>query len=401
MLNNMSNPDQSHRPPGEKSEGKEMPETHQRGPTRSLPKLPPEYIQSRPSGTTEYMAILPDDFFNDRPELLFENLLRDGRINIASGNPGIDAHDQNIIDELRKRFILEYGRILAAAPHGMADTQAYQKRIKIQIVGQLIERVKGIRESKRRNQERLNPLLDTRSGMTNKLRENLHILQYIEVKPGKKIYLVQIAFDLDDFRTTNNIYGHLIGDEVLKKTGQAMLNSLRPEDGKAHYSGDEFGALLIIEVDEDASNDQIDEQIKTIIKRTIKNIQTEVGSIDTIDGTRITQELSVGYTIIGKEELQDREIDDTLITDITSNADTAARDSKIIRIAEENREERKGSKDRIVKFGQKLNYSEEELKDAGFIWRLRREFAERYPSVQQKNINKTILEMMREMDKLS
>lgn len=393
----MPNPDQPHHSPGEK---KEMSETGQSGPTRSLPELPRQYIQSHPPGTTEYMAVLPDNFFDDRPEVLFETLLQDGRINISSGNPEIDAHDQTIINELRSRFILEYGRILAAASPEVAKTPAYQKRIKIQIVGQLIERVKGIREAKRNKQERLNPLLDTRSGMANKLRENLHVLQYIEAKPDKKIYLVQIAFDLDDFRTTNNKYGHLTGDEVLKKTGKAMLNSLRPEDCKAHYSGDEFGALLIIEADKDASSDEIDEQIKTIIKRTIESIQTEVGAIDTIDGIKIIQELSVGYTIIGKEELQDREIDNSLITDITNNADVAARKSKIIRTAEENRGEGKESKERIVKFGQKLNYSVEELRDAEFIWTLRRQLAERYPEIPPQQINEAILEMMRKMDKL-
>jgi len=53
-----------------------------------------------------------------------------------------------------------------------------------------------------------------------------------------------IYFDLDDFKSVNDKYGHAVGDEVLQQVGQAMKASLRDCDVVARIGGDEFAALL-------------------------------------------------------------------------------------------------------------------------------------------------------------
>jgi two-component system chemotaxis family response regulator WspR len=54
-----------------------------------------------------------------------------------------------------------------------------------------------------------------------------------------------LMVDVDNFKTYNDTYGHLAGDEVLKSVGAAMLKSFaRPTDLPARFGGEEFVVLL-------------------------------------------------------------------------------------------------------------------------------------------------------------
>lgn len=53
-----------------------------------------------------------------------------------------------------------------------------------------------------------------------------------------------IMLDLDLFKAYNDIYGHLAGDQLLRKIGQAMENSIRAIDLAFRYGGEEFAVIL-------------------------------------------------------------------------------------------------------------------------------------------------------------
>jgi len=53
-----------------------------------------------------------------------------------------------------------------------------------------------------------------------------------------------IMLDLDLFKAYNDIYGHLAGDQLLRKIGQAIENSIRAIDLAFRYGGEEFTVLL-------------------------------------------------------------------------------------------------------------------------------------------------------------
>ncbi|MGB9804910.1 GGDEF domain-containing protein [Desulfofundulus sp.] len=61
----------------------------------------------------------------------------------------------------------------------------------------------------------------------------------------KRLYRFCVLFaDLDGFKQINDTYGHLMGDDVLKKAAEEIRSALRASDFLARYGGDEFVAVL-------------------------------------------------------------------------------------------------------------------------------------------------------------
>jgi diguanylate cyclase len=50
--------------------------------------------------------------------------------------------------------------------------------------------------------------------------------------------------DIDHFKSINDTYGHIIGDNVLKQLSGALKASLRETDMAGRYGGDEFCVIL-------------------------------------------------------------------------------------------------------------------------------------------------------------
>ncbi len=68
--------------------------------------------------------------------------------------------------------------------------------------------------------------------------------------------VVLLLIDLDNYKTINDTYGHVVGDEVLVKFAQCLTAEIRDIDIKVRYGGDEF-ILLLIETDESGAYDTV------------------------------------------------------------------------------------------------------------------------------------------------
>ena len=68
-------------------------------------------------------------------------------------------------------------------------------------------------------------------------------------RAGKRLAVLFV--DLDQFKATNDNYGHAAGDEVLRQTAQRLRESFRADDLVARLGGDEFVIVLSNIRDED------------------------------------------------------------------------------------------------------------------------------------------------------
>jgi diguanylate cyclase (GGDEF)-like protein len=53
-----------------------------------------------------------------------------------------------------------------------------------------------------------------------------------------------LMLDIDHFKSVNDTYGHLAGDQVLQAIAKCLATCVRPMDTVARYGGEEFAAIL-------------------------------------------------------------------------------------------------------------------------------------------------------------
>jgi diguanylate cyclase (GGDEF)-like protein len=61
---------------------------------------------------------------------------------------------------------------------------------------------------------------------------------------GEPFIGVVAVCDMDNFKSVNDQYGHLVGDEILRNIGHLLRSSIRQEDEAFRWGGDEFVILF-------------------------------------------------------------------------------------------------------------------------------------------------------------
>lgn len=113
-----------------------------------------------------------------------------------------------------------------------------------------------------------------------------------------------LMMDIDNFKSINDQYGHLSGDQVLQSFVKTIENEIRNVDSLGRMGGEEFGILLI--------ETPVKEGLKTAkrIQNTLQNKKIQLNSDQSI-----TTKVSMGLTEVNSE--------DTNFDSIISRADRA------------------------------------------------------------------------------
>lgn len=111
-------------------------------------------------------------------------------------------------------------------------------------------------------------ILVTRDSLTNTLnRPTFHIAientlyTFFRYKTPASLFI----FDLDNFKSVNDTYGHLVGDSVLVKVSATLQNRLRDSDKLFRYGGEEFAVLLAQTTEEDAF--KLSEELRLLVEQ--------------------------------------------------------------------------------------------------------------------------------------
>jgi diguanylate cyclase (GGDEF)-like protein len=87
-------------------------------------------------------------------------------------------------------------------------------------------------------------ITDDTTGLHN-VRHLYDVLARELVRSTRNNLPLSLAFlDLDRFKNVNDVHGHLIGSELLSKTGERLQQLSRPKDVCFRYGGDEFVILM-------------------------------------------------------------------------------------------------------------------------------------------------------------
>jgi diguanylate cyclase (GGDEF)-like protein len=80
----------------------------------------------------------------------------------------------------------------------------------------------------------------------------LYNQSYIKERLQEELYRTEryrtslsiLMIDLDDFKTINDTYGHIVGDKALKAIARMIVESIRASDIPGRYGGEEFLVIL-------------------------------------------------------------------------------------------------------------------------------------------------------------
>jgi diguanylate cyclase (GGDEF)-like protein len=94
--------------------------------------------------------------------------------------------------------------------------------------------------------------IDGKTGLLNAVAWE-HLAQRELARSEREQYDVAVLIiDIDRFKTVNDQYGHLVGDEVLRSVGKVLADEVREYDTVGRFGGEEFVAVLPKAGDADA-----------------------------------------------------------------------------------------------------------------------------------------------------
>ena len=188
-------------------------------------------------------------------DVLSADINKQGLDSVIDKAHGLLSLDRSVIETVLDAVIKEMQAMAALFEVNIGDSQ-YIESIAEQAREMLMLRsMHSIHETQRLEEANASLITHTQVLEDEKRRDHLtqlfnrlHFDEVIEDEFGSAIeygWPLTLAFvDIDHFKTINDVYGHQVGDEVLKHVSGNLIHSTRGSDIIFRYGGEEFVILL-------------------------------------------------------------------------------------------------------------------------------------------------------------
>ncbi len=199
-------------------------------------------------------------------ELIYETYLSQGRL-----SDQIDKVGSRVIGELDQVMALvsnslghtvEFSDTLNESSKNLASSSGDRQSI-LSIVEKLIISTKTMYDTNKEMESRLaasrkeiaslqqnleevraESMTDPLSGLSNRKFFDRSMAKMIAEMREKSDTMTLLILDIDHFKSFNDTYGHLTGDQVLRLVAQTIKQCIKGRDVAARYGGEEFAVLL-------------------------------------------------------------------------------------------------------------------------------------------------------------
>jgi diguanylate cyclase len=161
---------------------------------------------------------------------------------VHGASEGYDASLSSAAQELSSARtaaqIKQIVEVLIKSTHEMRDTnKALEQRLALSKneISNLQQSLEAIRAES---------LTDPLTGLGNRKYFDRMIEQEVQNALANNQPLTLLMFDIDHFKSFNDSYGHLTGDQVLRLVGISLKQSIKGQDITARYGGEEFAVVL-------------------------------------------------------------------------------------------------------------------------------------------------------------
>ena len=156
----------------------------------------------------------------------------------ASYNASLTSASEKLLAAADREQVMKVVDTLVRTTHEMRDTtRALEERLTLSKteISNLQQSLEAIRAES---------LTDPLTGLGNRKYFDRSIDTAIETALATGEPLSLLMFDIDHFKSFNDSYGHLTGDQVLRLVGMSLKQTIKGQDITARYGGEEFAVVL-------------------------------------------------------------------------------------------------------------------------------------------------------------
>ncbi|WP_038052518.1 sensor domain-containing diguanylate cyclase [Thermotoga sp. Mc24] len=165
------------------------------------------------TGIISLTTVFINNWFNNKVLKPLNSLKEDVEKIMMGRTPDVSSYPDNEIGAVSKEI------------YSLTERELYRKNQQLRNLNEKLERLSVTDE--------LTGLFNRRK-MAEELEKEFHLWK----RYRRPFSLLMI--DIDDFKKINDTYGHLVGDDVLKRVARILVSSLRASDMVARWGGEEF-----------------------------------------------------------------------------------------------------------------------------------------------------------------